>query len=491
MSKLLLSSYMSFFRKSLWVLSLATVSLFVISDETILINAESVEIDLLLNRLIDVTNGLNESDLLEFIDYDDYTAYQSKAFLRLSQQVGVDDFTDAKIAQYYALYCIYYATNAVANSITDEDVRFQNITMPEWLVAENWRDETNVDPCGGTTITPTNGTTETSIAATLFATSGGGWYGVTCDAEGRVVALELYRNILTGTLPEEIVLLASDGPFSTGAGNLGKLDLFKNEFLSNGGDSSWMSNLGSNMTTIIVEGTGFSGDIPLLPENLVNFNIRNAFYTGGLTDGNFAFASRLNYLNLDGNMFNTSIPVTLRELPDLEYVYMSDNLLVGDLSPLEGSPAIMEFWADGNPSLTGPLFSWLGSMTTLASLSLAYNNLTGSIPVEFGNLIKMEQMWLQFNGLTGTVPTELGKMTLLRHLELESNAFTGVIHASICNNTEGSFWVPGTLQTEGSFLVPGTLQTVGADCFDLWCPCCTCCDLKECVSGVHRSPSIL
>lgn len=344
--------------------------------------------------------------------------------------------------------------------------------MPEWLTATNWKHETDVSPCGVTKITITKSKTK-AIRTDLTATRTDGWYGVTCNAEEQVVALELYDNFLTGTWPEEIVLLASDGPFSTGAGNLETLDLFRNEFLSNGGDSSWMSNLGSNMTTLLVDETGFSGDIPLLPENLVIFNIRNAFYTGGLTDDNFVLSSQLNYLDLDGNIFNTSIPPVLSELPDLEFLYMCDNILTGDLSPLEGSPALREFWADGNPGLTGPLYSWLGSMTTLASLSLAYNNLTGSIPVELGNLPEMQQLWLQNNNLTGTVPTELGKLVKLQHLELESNALTGFVHASICVKTE---------------FPSGNLKTLGADCLDdnFFCPCCTCCNIEECVMGVNR-----
>lgn len=223
----------------------------------------------------------------------------------------------------------------------------------------------------------------------------------------------------------------------------------------------------------MVEGTGFSGDIPLLPENIVNFNIANAFYTGGFNDDNFDLLSQLNFLNVDGNIFNTSIPSILSELPNLEFLYMSDNYLVGDLSPLEGLPAIRELWIDANPGLIGPLFSWIGSMTTLESLSLTYNNLTGTIPSEFGKLFDMKQMWLLFNNLNGTIPTEIGLMKKLEILELESNSFTGFVHARICENTEFPL---------------ETLKTVGADCHDenFFCPCCTCCDLEECVTGGSR-----
>ena len=250
MSRLSLSSSATFLRKGLSALLLTTVSLLVISDVTIMVvKAQTTDIETLRNRVIDAVKGLNEGALRGFFaDTADNISYQSKAFLHLSEQVGVDGFSDPKLAQYYALYCIYHATNGVANDITDADVRFENIVMPEWLIATNWMDETTVDPCGTTTITPTNGTTVTSVATTLSATISAGWFGVTCDVEGRVVALDLFENFLTGIWPEEILLLASDGAFSSGAGNLERLDLYQNEFLSNGGDSTWMSDLGLNMS---------------------------------------------------------------------------------------------------------------------------------------------------------------------------------------------------------------------------------------------------
>jgi hypothetical protein len=228
------------------------------------VRAQTADFETLRNRVITVTKGLN-ADALS-IGFDD--TYQSKALLHLSEQVGVDTFLDSKLVQYYALYCIYHATNGVPNEITNADVRFENIVMPEWLIENNWRDETTIDPCGtkttiiDTTTPPSNNDTDDTdnntttvietIATTLSTTTtySVGWYGVVCDDEGRVTALDLFDNTLSGIFPEEIVLLASsDGQYSTpGTGNLERLDLFDNEFLSNGGDSSWMSYLGSNMS---------------------------------------------------------------------------------------------------------------------------------------------------------------------------------------------------------------------------------------------------
>ena len=62
-----------------------------------------------------------------------------------------------------------------------------------------------------------------------------------------MVHIDLFENRLTGVWPDEVTLLASDGPTSRGAGNLNRIDLFMNEFLFNNFDNSWMTNLGSNM----------------------------------------------------------------------------------------------------------------------------------------------------------------------------------------------------------------------------------------------------
>lgn len=224
------------------------------------------------------------------------------------------------------------------------------------------------------------------------------------------------------------------------------------------------------LATLMLQGTGFSGDIPRLPENIVNFNIASAMYTGGLIDDNFAMLNNLNYLNLDDNLFNTSIPLVLKTLPKLEYVYLSDCHITGTLSPLEGMPVVRELWMDANPDLTGPLYSWIGSLTTLESLSLAYNDLTGTIPTEIGYLTNMKQLWLYSNNFTGPVPEEIGNLNQLTILQLENNDFQG--------------WVPPTICVRTEFPAQ-TLRAFGADCDDegFWCPCCSCCDLEECVAG--------
>lgn len=375
-------------------------------------------------------------------EFEDTTSYQYRALKQIEAQVGVDGFTDAKLTQYYALYCIYFATNGVPNVITNADERFDGIAFPTWLITNGW-EETTMDPCE--------------------------WYGIKCDLEGRVSIIDLFENLLTGSFPPEVVLLSLDGPFSTGGGNLFRIDLFRNEFLYNDADSSWMTDLGSNMTTIIAEETAFTGDIPRLPDFLVNFDISFAFFTGGLSDANFENLDKLNFVDLDGNAFNSTIPSVFGRLPSLEFLYLSDSFVSGDLSYMSGMSSIREHWIDTNPGLKGPIFEFIGDLTTLESWSMTFNSVTGTLPSSLGNLSSMKQMWLYSNQLTGTIPPELANNRDMRILQLEGNSFTGSMPTEICANT---------------IFPTQIIETLGADCEDanFECSCCTCCSVLECTN---------
>lgn len=92
----------------------------------------------------------------------------------------------------------------------------------------------------------------------------------------------------------------------------------------------------SSTATIIADETAFSGVIPRLPENLVNFDISFSFFTGGLIDANFEDIDTFRFIDLDGNAFNTTVPSVFGRLPNLEALYLSDAFLSGDLSYMQG-----------------------------------------------------------------------------------------------------------------------------------------------------------
>lgn len=223
----------------------------------------------------------------------------------------------------------------------------------------------------------------------------------------------------------------------------------------------------TSSATLILDETSFSGDIARLPPNLVNFDISFAFFTGGLTDANFQGINTLNFVDLEGNAFNTTVPTVFGTLPNLQFLYLSDSFISGDLSYMQGMTAMREHWIDTNPGLSGPLFDYIGDITTLESLSITFSSLTGTIPSSFGNLSRMLQMWLYSNMLTGPVPPQLGNLRTMAILQVEGNMLTGTMPPEVCANTVFPSQV---------------LQVLGGDCEGptFTCTCCTCCSVAEC-----------
>lgn len=196
----------------------------------------------------------------------------------------------------------------------------------------------------------------------------------------------------------------------------------------------------------------------------MNFDISFAFFTGGLIDANFEGINTLNFLDFDGNAFNSTAPTVFGRLPNLQFLYLSDAFISGDLSYMEGMSAIREHWVDTNPGLSGQLFDFIGEVSTLESFSVTFSGLSGAIPTSLGNLAALQQLWLYSNKLTGTIPSALGNLDSLRILQLEGNFLVGSMPDEVCDQTQV------------------VLEVLGADCEDpgFECSCCTCCSVLEC-----------
>jgi uncharacterized surface protein with fasciclin (FAS1) repeats len=124
-------------------------------------------------------------------EFEDPESYQSKALAYLEGTLSAQ--TDAQYIRYYALSCIFFASNAVSNEFTD--VQFPNLNpLPGWITSDGW--VTDSDYCG--------------------------WFGITC--EGVVpTLLELPNNRMFGIFAPEVQLIAD---------TLEVLELFNNFFLT-------------------------------------------------------------------------------------------------------------------------------------------------------------------------------------------------------------------------------------------------------------------
>ena len=168
------------------------------------------------------------------------------------------------------------------------------------------------------------------------------WHRVETDEDGRVTALRLVANGLTGEIPPELGDLA----------NLQVLSLSTNTL---------------------------SGEIPPELGDLANLQI----------------------LSLSANGFTGEIPVELGDLANLERLDLLNNGLSGEIPAELGNLANLEWLYLHSNELSGEIPAELGDLANLQYLYLSENELTGEIPVELGNLTNLQLLYLDSNKLSG------------------------------------------------------------------------------------------
>jgi len=337
--------------------------------------------------------------------------------------------TEQQSTQLYALACIYYATFSVRSEWTDVHYG-SDVALPGWYSSRGWLGSAE-DVCN--------------------------WYGLTCNEKGRVVEIQLDTNGLTGSFPPETALLHE---------TLKTIDLYNN-MVHNAGDegNNFLGEL-TNLEYLFLGTTSFEyegvpsvlGKLTALKELDVSHNL----YFGALDGKTFSKLSNLSYLAMDGNAYNSEIPIELAQLPSLQYLYASFSFLEGGLDFMSSMQNIVELWLDDNPSLKGSIPSSVGNLATLSSFSVANCGLTGTIPSEIGGAASMIQMWLNDNKITGTIPSDMANMVTLKVLNLQNNNLEGDMPQSICDRKRPF----------------GRLEELGADCDEaISCEeqCCTCC----------------
>jgi len=209
--------------------------------------------------------------------------------------------------------------------------------------------------------------------------------------------------------------------------------------------------------------------------NVVSLRVRGFQLTGTVTP-DINQLTQLQYLELNFNNFSGAMP-SLAGLSNLQYAYLDDNdfeSIPGDF--FTGLTNIEALYLDNNPNLNksvgcwsipaelaaakfltnlsmndacivGALPSFLGLMSSLQFLALAYNGLMGGIPSSFassnlqvlelnnmamngsiapvGGMLSLKTLWLQVNEFTGAVPEGLTRAAGLTSLRLNNNLLVG------------------------------------------------------------------
>ncbi len=214
----------------------------------------------------------------------------------------------------------------------------------------------------------------------------------------------------------------------------------------------WLHNMGLS-GTIAPE----LGDLSELKLLYLHRNDLTGSIPGALGD-----LSKLEILRLDGNQLTGQVPGELNRLSNLQRLYVHGNQLTSISDDLgAGMTQLRHLWANSNRireiptgldemprldwlrldrnSLSGPIPSWLGNLSTVRRLYLHEQSgwraptggLTGSIPASFGNLEKLEYLLLRRNSLSGPIPAELGRLTNLKWLGLYQNNLSGQIPSQL------------------------------------------------------------
>ena len=278
------------------------------------------------------------------------------------------------------------------------------------------------------------------------------WYGVSADPLGRVTALDLTRNGLSGPLPSNLGDLARMTVLRIGGNDLtGRLPLAMarlplqdlryadTQLCAPAGEAfqTWLNAIASH------EGTG--AVCAALSDRDVLEAIYNA--TGGTNWssnrnwlGNTPLAEwhgvhvdgqgRVVGLNLSNNNLSGAIPPELGNLANVGWLELGYNNLSGTIPSELGNLASLNNLALGGNNLSGPIPLELGNLATLESLQLQSNDLSGPIPPELGKLPSLTSLWLRGNNLSGAIPPELGNLATLENLQLQSNDLSGPVPPS-------------------------------------------------------------
>ena len=236
------------------------------------------------------------------------------------------------------------------------------------------------------------------------------WHGVGVDEWGRVVAIEMYRNGIAGTLPPEI------GDLS----NLRELSFTANPRLT--------------------------GEVP--PEigrlsNLVYLSFANTRITSLPTE--FGNLRKLRNLGLHRTLL-TSLPPEFGNLSALERLDMENSQLTSLPPEFANLDRLVILDLQGNRLAGAAPLELLAGVTGLVSLDLQGNELTGPIPAELGGLSRLADLNLALNDLDGAIPAELGRLTNLVTLRLSKNpALAGPLPASLSELLQlEQLWAGGT-----------------------------------------------
>ena len=323
----------------------------------------------------------------------------------------------------------------------------------------------------------TGGAGWTNAGGWLSGPAVGRWHGVESDSLGRVIALDLENNGLSGELPAALSRLSAMTELRIARNTLnGRLPasltavpLRELRYAGTGLCTPSESSFRAWLNTMAVhEGTG-AECAPTTDRDILetlyratggpNWKVRHNWQTdaplgdwhgvevdaggrvvslnlhgnnlAGVIPAELGWLTNLESLDLGFNPLTGPIPPELGQLSNLRVLYLFFTQLSGEIPAELGKLAALEqLWLQRIP-LKGTIPRELGNLSRLRFLGMSESNLSGPVPLELGRLTRLERLYLRGNNLSGAIPRTLGNLTGLNTLNLHGNFLTGPIPAEL------------------------------------------------------------
>ena len=224
------------------------------------------------------------------------------------------------------------------------------------------------------------------------------WHGVTCK-EGRVIALDLSREFISGGLLNSSVLF--------GLQYLQSLNLAFNNFSSV--IPSELCKL-NNLRYVNFSNAGFEGQIPyeiFHLRRLVTLDLSSSISSPhSLKLGKPNMAMLLQNLTEITELYLDGIAISAKGQEWFHALSSLHNLHVLSMSSC---------------NISGPIHASIAKLMSLTVLKLSYNNMSGTVPDSLTNLSNLVILQLRSCGLNGSFPKDIFLMPSLEVLDISDN----------------------------------------------------------------------
>jgi hypothetical protein len=324
---------------------------------------------------------------------------QHQAYLWLSENKDLEEYSEQRIIQRYTMAAFYYSTNG-----------------DEWFFNDDWL--TDKDECD--------------------------WYNKAgkrgnCSRQGLLENLELDYNNLDGLLPPELGLLSNS----------------VERIVMRGGPTTFTrgripSELGylTRMEVFFIRGNQYSGSIPTELgnwQNLEQLDLSGNTFIGPMPT-EFGKFENLFLIDVSANKLTGELPSELGQMTKCRKLIIQDNLLSGPIPSEVGSLRNVQAFMGGMNMFTS-MPPELDRLTFCDTLSFYENDIRGTIPSTIGSLRRLSKCFLMSsiacfincshfvslgvlelrnNALTGSIPSELGDLYDMRGTCIHRNLYAAL-----------------------------------------------------------------